>query len=120
MYAPSTPTRSRCIYRYQPAFLSRRFIDESAKLVCFATPSAQRLSPNPQARDRDGWTCLHHALSLPDQSPATTAWIAMALALPSAAALRETALRDLASHAAEAVPLELFRGAGGAAQVMWT
>jgi hypothetical protein len=68
-------------------------------------------------RDRNGWTCLHHALSLPDPSPAAAAWITAALALPGIAALREEALRDLASVEAEAVALELFRGDAGAAQV---
>ncbi len=68
-------------------------------------------------RDFSGWTCLHYALSLPDPSPAAAAWIAAALALPGIAALREEALRDLASVEAEPVALELFRGSTGAAQV---
>ena len=69
-----------------------------------------------QTRDRDGWTCLHHYLSLPDPSPAAAAWIAAALALPGVAALREAALRELAS-AAPSAELELFRGDTDAAQV---
>jgi hypothetical protein len=72
-------------------------------------------------RDRNGWTCLHHALNLPDPSPAAVAWIDAALALPGIAALREEALRDLASCPAEplveAEALKLFRGDAGAAQV---
>jgi hypothetical protein len=72
-------------------------------------------------RYSNGWTCLHHALSLPDPSPAAAAWIAAALALPGIAALREEALRDLASCPAEpsleAEALTLFRGDAGAAQV---
>ncbi len=68
-------------------------------------------------RDFSGWTCLDHALSLPDPSPAAAAWIAAALALPGTAALREEALRDLATVEAEPVALELFRGSAGAAQV---
>jgi hypothetical protein len=74
-------------------------------------------------RDCSGWTCLHHALSMPYQSPASTAWIVTALALPGVAALREAALSDLASTAAdtraEAAPLALFRGKADGAQVKW-
>ncbi len=76
-------------------------------------------------RDRNGWTCLHHALSLPDPSPAAAAWITAALALPgiAQAALWEEALRDLDSRPAEPsveaeeLRLKLFRGEAGAAQV---
>ncbi len=75
-----------------------------------------------QARDNSGWTCLHHALSLPGPSPAAAAWINATLALPGVAALREAALCDLDSDAAavsaEAGLLELFRGDADAAQVM--
>ncbi len=79
---------------------------------------APLIDQNLQARDREGWTCLHLALSLSNQSPSASTWIATALDLPGIAELRETALRDLASHAAEALPLELFRGVEGSAQVM--
>jgi hypothetical protein len=81
--------------------------------TCTATHAAQ-------ARDRDRWTCLHHALSLPDPSPAAAAWIDAALALPGVALLRETALRDIASVPAvmPATALELHRGDTNAAQVM--
>ncbi len=72
-------------------------------------------------RDCNGWTCLHHALSLPDPSSAAAAWITTALALPGVLALREEALHDLAScpaeKLAEAVALELVRGDAGAVQV---
>ena len=80
-------------------------------------------------RDRNGWTCLHHALSLPDPGPATVAWIAAALSLPGVAALREAALCDLASDpavmstdaaAAQHSRLELFRGNEDAALVKTT
>ena len=73
-----------------------------------------------QARDNDGWTCLHYALSLPDPSPAAAAWIAAALELQGVASLRETALRDIASApaATAATALELYRGNTDAAQVM--
>ncbi len=76
-----------------------------------------------QVRDRNGYTCLHHALSLPDPSPDAADWIAAALALPGVAALREPALHELASDPAamslEAAPFELFRGKGDAAQVIF-
>jgi hypothetical protein len=65
---------------------------------------------------------MHHALSLPDPSPAAAAWIATAVALPGVAALRETTLRDIASDpAAMSVgvsALKLHRGDDNAAQVM--
>jgi hypothetical protein len=82
-----------------------------------------------QARDRNGWTCLHHALSLPNPGPATVAWIAAALSLPGVAALQEAALRDLSEDLAvmsakaageQHSRLELFRGDEDAALVKTT
>jgi hypothetical protein len=79
-----------------------------------------------QVRDRNGWTCLHHALSLSNPSPAAAAWIAAALALPGVAALRETAILDLAASASAGAlaradaALEPFRGAEDAAKVIDT
>ncbi len=88
--------------------------------------SNSKLHPNPphvaQAQDRDGWTCLHHALSLPNPSPAAAAWISAALALPGAGALHNMALRDIASGptsmTVNATSLQLFQGDTNAAQVM--
>jgi hypothetical protein len=70
-------------------------------------------------RDRVGWTCLHHALSLKDPSPSAAAWIATALTLPSGAMLLETALQDLADAVeVEVGMLEHFRGNEDALQVI--
>jgi hypothetical protein len=77
-----------------------------------------------QARDSTGWTCLHHALSLPDPSPAATAWITTALALQGVAEMREDALHDVALDPAALkkgeANLQLFRGEENAAQVFVT
>jgi hypothetical protein len=68
---------------------------------------------HPQVRDCDGWTCMHHALSLPVPSPAALAWIQAALALPAGPALGDSVRRDLASAASRGTRLERFRGEEG-------
>jgi hypothetical protein len=110
----------------------KEIISYSQSYIILATTESRAINTPPitlthptnhaQARDRDGMTCLHHALSLPDPSPAASAWIAAALALPDAAELHKIALSDITSGSAtisaHVTALELYRGDVNAAQVM--
>ena len=66
-----------------------------------------------QVRGRDGWTCFHHALSLPSRGSEAAAWIKAAAALPSGAALLSEAEKDVAALAAEGMQLEAAAGDAG-------
>jgi hypothetical protein len=70
-----------------------------------------------QVRGRDGWTCFHHALSLPSRGSDVEAWIRAAAALPSGAALLAEAEKDVAALAADGGQLEAAGGAGDGVQV---
>jgi hypothetical protein len=129
---------ARCPFGHRPDLLAASVMHAGALAVASVPPwclahlpllSAEfsdspacdsSLTESTQAQDRNGWTCLHHALSLPDPGPDAAAWIATALDLPGVAVLREpeAALCDHASEQAamlaeaEALDfrLELFRG----------
>jgi hypothetical protein len=66
-----------------------------------------------QVHGRDGWTCFHHALSLPSCGNDAEAWIRAAAALPSGAALLVEAEKDVAALAALAGQLEAAAGGAG-------
>jgi hypothetical protein len=66
-----------------------------------------------QVRGRDGWTCFHHALSLPSRGPDAEAWIRDAAALPSRTALLAEAEKDVAALAADGEQLEAAAGVAG-------
>jgi hypothetical protein len=66
-----------------------------------------------QIRGRDGWTCFHHALSLPSRGNDAEAWIRAAAALPSGAALLAEAEKEVGALAADDLQLEAAAGGAG-------